>query len=268
MNKQQKTNKDGFVSRGIEWTDYTWNPIGGCKHACQWQMPDGKIANCYAEDVAEGVARHAYPHGFEHHYWNPKILGQPLNVKTPSKIFVGSMADVFGHWVPEDHIVEVMGICHEADWHTFQFLTKNPKRVLELMDKIEIPNNCWIGASTPPDYMWGKPLSPAQRERMLNVTLDVLHEIRNRYHMTTWMSAEPITINVGDIMWKRNFATKPIDWMVIGAASNGRAIYAPDGYYAQHTVAVNQQMRIATFFKGNMKSSSWATKRWREEFPS
>src|SRR5690349_11553761 len=54
--------------RGIEWCDETRNATGGCIHGCQWQMPDGTVATCYAKDVAEnGVAKKAYPHGFEHH---------------------------------------------------------------------------------------------------------------------------------------------------------------------------------------------------------
>jgi protein gp37 len=52
MNKQVNRKNGAIVSRGIEWTDYTWNPIKGGFHACQWEMPDGSIANCYAEDVA------------------------------------------------------------------------------------------------------------------------------------------------------------------------------------------------------------------------
>lgn len=36
MNKQYTSP----AKRGIEWTDYTWNPVGGCQHKCRWQMPD------------------------------------------------------------------------------------------------------------------------------------------------------------------------------------------------------------------------------------
>src|SRR6516225_8055911 len=47
-------------SRGIEWTDETRNATGGCLHACEWKMPDGTIAGCYAALIAEkGVAKKA-----------------------------------------------------------------------------------------------------------------------------------------------------------------------------------------------------------------
>ena len=61
MNRQAKYKNGKLVGRGIEWTDYTSNIIAGCKHDCRWEMPDGKIAICYAETTATNVAQAAYP---------------------------------------------------------------------------------------------------------------------------------------------------------------------------------------------------------------
>mgnify|MGYP002148265646 CR=1 FL=1 len=159
VNKQKKFKNGVLVGRGIEWTDYTWNPIGGCFHACQWQMPDGSIANCYAEDVADRVAQKAYLNGFEHHYWNPNELNAPMGLRLPSRIFVGSMADVFGHWVPDEQIKAVLDVALVNPEHTFQFLTKNPRRVLDFAK--DIPANCWIGASTSSSALRAKALPAA-----------------------------------------------------------------------------------------------------------
>jgi protein gp37 len=107
MNRQDRWENGKRISRGIEWTQvydrpgYTWNPIAGCFHGCTWQMPDGSVTECYAKTVAERIASPAYPEGFEHHYWRPHTLDEPPKVKEPSGIFVGSMADLFGHWVPD-----------------------------------------------------------------------------------------------------------------------------------------------------------------------
>lgn len=263
MNKQAKANG----GRGIEWTDYTWNPIAGCFHACAWKMPDGSIANCYAEDIAErSMAKQHYPEGFEHNYWKPEILGEPLKVKTPSKIFVGSMADVFGHWVEREHILDVLEVCDKAHWHTFQFLTKNPKRVWDFVGVI--PQNCWIGASTPPDLMWNKPLSVHQRQRMLTTTLNALSGIRET-GLTTWLSAEPITIDAGMFIKHHVYdnGQRPIDWIVVGAASNGKKLYAPKHDLVTSAVRYADQYGVSVFFKGNMQASQWAADNWREEFP-
>lgn len=32
------------ANRGIEWCDYTNNPIGGCLHGCKWDMPEYSAA--------------------------------------------------------------------------------------------------------------------------------------------------------------------------------------------------------------------------------
>lgn len=273
MNKQQKRNKDGSVGRGIEWCDYTWNPIAGCFHACQWTMPDGAVANCYAEDVATKVAGAAYPEGFEHHYWKPQLLKEPGQVQQPSRIFVGSMADVFGHWVPKEQILEVLGVCDENPHHTFQFLTKNPKRVWEFVGLI--PKNCWIGASTPPDFMWNKPLSRMQKERIFQTTVNALGGFKAS-GITTWISAEPLSHD-----WSRilsmitqsdfNDVTKTvlgIDWIVIGAASNGKIYYPPMESDVRRMLMVCDEWKVPVFFKGNLKSLPWAEANWREEFPT
>lgn len=258
MNKQYKSP----TSRGIEWTDYTWNPISGCFHACQWAMPDGSIANCYAEDVATRVAGSAYPHGFEHHYWKPEALEEPAKLRKSSRIFVGSMADVFGHWVPEEQINAVLSVCRHNPQHTFQFLTKNPRRVLQF--DWRIPKNCWIGASTPPDFMWGKALSDVQRQRMLKTTLDTLHSVRQT-GIVTWLSAEPITIDVGAALM--TYPGRSIDWMVIGAASNGAQKYAPSDELVRGAVRAADMLDVTLFFKGNLRTSPYASENWREEFP-
>lgn len=260
MNKQLKMKDGQIVGRGIEWTDYTANPSGGCFHACEWEMPNGEIANCYAEDVADRVAQKAYPHGFEHHYWNPTILKEPAKVKTPSKIFVGSMADVFGHWVPQEHIEAILDMARESPQHTFQFLTKNPVRVKQFESLI--PDNCWIGASMPPDRMWNKPLSPDQKQRMFNRTIESLAMLPMP---VKWISAEPLSWPIAAILRQHPGA---IQWLVIGAASNGKHFMQPNSQYVRDLLQVCDEQGVAVFFKGNLRPSlGSAFDEWREQFP-
>lgn len=223
-------------------------------------MPDGAIANCYAEDVADRLASHAYPQGFEHHYWTPKILGEPARVTTPSKIFVGSMADVFGHWVPDDQIEQVLNVARSyAPWHTYIFLTKNPKRLLTK----GFTQNCWLGASSPPDFMWNKPLNADQRERMLRITLETFEEMLTT--QVTWLSAEPLSWDITPVLEDYPYA---IDWIVIGAASNGKTYYPPEEYHVRKLVEFCDEHDTKVFFKGNLHSLPYAAANWREEFPA
>jgi protein gp37 len=243
MNKQDK----GNGSKGIEWTDWTFNPVGGCFHDCSWKMPDGSVANCYAEDSAASVQRQSggknYAFGFKHHYFYPNRLGEPLKEKTPSKIFVCSMADLFGHWVPDDQIQQVLDICEQAHWHTFQLLTKNAPRLL----KFEFPANVWVGASVPPSFMMGRELSHEQQVKMLIRTLDVLKQVNAP---VKWMSIEPLSWDVAPL-----FDDCGLRWMVIGAASNGRKYYQPKPEWVEGLLNQAAQQQIPVFFKGNLEWS-------------
>jgi len=245
MNKQQKSN-----GRGIEWTQFTWNPIAGCKHACRWTMPDGSVAVCYAETVAERVAQAAYPAGFQHHYWRPDRLNEPLRLKTPAKIFLDSMSDLMGAWVPDAEVEAVLDICRQAYWHHFQLLTKNAPR----LKQFTFPENVWVGVSAPPSMMFGKPLSHAQQIRMVKTQLAVLSELNVPVR---WMSIEPLSFDIAPLL-----VNSPLEWAVIGAASNGAKIYQPEAVWVENLLNVLDAQDTAVFFKGNLKWSPW-----REAFP-
>lgn len=252
MNKQYKNPQ----SRGIEWTDYTWNPVSGCQHACRWLMPDGSTAQCYAETVAEGVAQSAYPHGFAHHYFKPSLLNEPLSVKTPSRIFLDSMSDLMGHWVPEDQIESVLDIARRAHWHTFQLLTKNAPR----LNKFIYPDNVWVGASVPPSSFMGNALSFAQQERMMIKILSSLEQVNAR---VKWMSIEPLSFDVVPMLETSNH---PLNWIVIGAATNGRTVYQPNRLHVTRLLRYCADHAIPVFYKGNLKGNAGIGE-WREEFP-
>ncbi|HRF94541.1 MAG TPA: DUF5131 family protein [Aggregatilineales bacterium] len=247
MNKQAKSEK----SRGIEWTDYTWNPVRGCLHGCRWHMPDGTIAVCYAETIAERVAQKAYPHGFEHHYWNPHVLDEPLKLKQPAKIFLDSMSDLMGSWVPKEEIEAVLDICRQAHWHDFQLLTKNAPRLQEF----DFPENVWVGVSAPPSEMFGKPLNFDQQKRMVTRQMDILSKVSAK---TRWMSIEPLSFDIAPLL-----VDSPLEWVVIGAATNGVKTYQPHPDWIANVLQVMDTQNTPVFFKGNLV---WDT--WREEFPT
>lgn len=67
----------------------------------------------------------------------------------PRTIFVCSMADLFGDWVPDKWIEEVFKACEKAPQHHYLFLTKNPERYKKLADKGKLPqkDNLWYGST-------------------------------------------------------------------------------------------------------------------------
>lgn len=254
MNRQEKVKAGRLVSRGIQWCDYTWNPVAGCQHGCRWTMPDGSVAICYAEEIANKFSR-AYPHGFEHHYWHPERLTEPTKLREPARIFMDSMSDLMGVWVDENHIKAVFDVCRFADWHAFQLLTKNAPRLLQ----VDLPANVWAGASSPPDQMLGSTLSRVQQEKMLAKTLRTLSQVAVPVR---WMSIEPLSWDVSEVVADH----APLSWAVIGAATNGPRVYQPDPEHVANLLTVFDDQSVPVFFKGNLWGNA-GIDHWREYFP-
>jgi protein gp37 len=76
--------------------------------------------------------------------FHPDRLSEPAKAKKSSKIFVCSMSDLLGDWVPWEWICEAGATAMSCPQHIFQFLTKNPKR---LKDFNPWPKNCWVGTT-------------------------------------------------------------------------------------------------------------------------
>jgi protein gp37 len=155
-----------------------------------------------------------------------------------------------GAWVPEEQVLQVLDVCRQAHWHTFQLLTKNAPRLLQF----DFPPNVWIGVSAPPSQMFGKPLTFAQQQRMVTRQIDILRQVNVPVR---WMSIEPLSFDIAPLLVGSN-----LQWAVIGAATNGRTDYQPEPDWVQNVLDVLDAQGTAVFFKGNLK---WHE--WREEFP-
>ncbi len=150
----------------IEWTDITWNPVRGCS------LVSAGCQNCYAMKQAHRFSGEGMPYegltelGPHGPRWTGKItlvkdwLDKPMRWKTPRKIFVNSMSDLFHEDVPESFIEQVFGIMATTP-HTYQILTKRPERMRAFMQDrmgynerftvihqgVWPPNNVWLGVS-------------------------------------------------------------------------------------------------------------------------
>ncbi|TPQ24905.1 DUF5131 family protein [Methylomonas koyamae] len=110
---------------GIEWTEATWNPVTGCAKVSQG------CKHCYAErDWARMQHVPAYAgRKFTDVACHEDRLNIPLRWKKPRLIFVNSMSDLFHESVPNEFIDKVFAVMALAEHHTFQVLTKRPKRM-------------------------------------------------------------------------------------------------------------------------------------------
>jgi protein gp37 len=231
-------------------------------------MPDGTIAGCYAALIAEkGVAKKAYPHGFEHHYFRREQVTQLAAGDEPKLIFPDSMSDMFAPNVPADHVQQILSAMSQAPHHAYQSLTKAAPQLLRYLGAI--PRNLWVGVSSPPDFFKGCELSQIQQRAMLRRSLHVLAEVKEKTGNLVWLSAEPISWDLTSVIG----TSHPLDWIVIGAASSGRMYYQPDPDHVRSLLKVMDATGTPVFFKGNIRElfdqdlGTPALNRWREDFP-
>ncbi len=241
----------------IEWCDHTINPITGCRHGCDYCYARRMVAR-FAGDVrlnlmakkdyslvpaADGGADLyvldrpmlnetgkplVYPFGFAptlHRY----RLDTMDKLKMGKNIFVGSMADVFGEWVPDGWITEIFDICRRYPIHDYLFLTKNPERY-ERMDA--------AGMLPPGEDLWyGSTLTRPEDRGFIS----------NSHH--TFWSIEPIhaPFQIGE-------SSRPSpDWIIIGAETGRRkGKIAPHKGWIEDIVRWCDRSRIPVFMKDSL----------------
>jgi protein gp37 len=115
----------------IEWTEATWNPVYGCT-----KVSPG-CANCYIERTPPyRVAGLRFERGAIPVQLKPERLDQPLRWQRPRRVFVNSLSDLFHENVPFEFIDHVFAAMAAVPQHTFQVLTKRPRRMLEYMTAV------------------------------------------------------------------------------------------------------------------------------------
>jgi protein gp37 len=110
----------------IDWCERSWNPGTGCKFGCWY---------CYARRLAE-MRRGPYKETGFNPTFHPLRLDEPKRLKTPARIFAGSMCDLLGSWdwqpgpgyefpfSPDDVASLVADAMKAAPWHAYMVLTK------------------------------------------------------------------------------------------------------------------------------------------------
>lgn len=113
---------------GIDYLDYVFNPVTGCKKGCPY---------CWAQKKF-----HRFKKSWEPQF-HPDRLEWPANTAEPGRVGVVFEGDLFGSWVPDEWIEQVFKACEAAPQHTYYFLTKNPKRYA----KTNYSLKWWLGFS-------------------------------------------------------------------------------------------------------------------------
>jgi protein gp37 len=176
----------------IEWTDATWNPVTGCTKI----SPGCK--HCYAERMANRLllmGQANYRNGFKLTL-QPQMLELPLNWRSPRKIFVNSMSDLFHKDGPLEYIARVFDVMKCANWHQFQVLTKRADRLRELSARLPWPFNVWMGVSVENSNY-----------------VDRIDDLRASGAAIKFLSLEPLLGPLPEL------SLRGIDWVIVGGES-------------------------------------------------
>jgi protein gp37 len=209
----------------VEWALWTWNPVTGCKHDCIY---------CYARDIA---IRH-YPEKFEPTF-HPERLNAPRHMKVPDaatrnigekNVFVCSMADLFGRWVPDAWIDAVMEEVRNAPRWNFLFLTKFPLRY----EGIDFPDNAWVGTTVD------------EQKRVTNAE-KAFRKVKAR---VKWLSCEPLR---EDLVFS---SLDMFDWVVMGgqSVSTQAPAFQPPWAWVEHLWDQARAAGCQVYWKPNLET--------------
>lgn len=218
--------QDGSEERNtqnIEWAQWSWNPVTGCKHDCPY---------CYARDIAHRF----YPMKFAPALWY-KRLTAPANTSVPAKaatdisfrnVFTCSMADLFGRWVPREWIDAVLDEARVNPQWNFLFLTKFPKRLVEFA----FPDNAWVGTTV-------------DCQARVKSAEDAFAKVEAS---VKWLSVEPM---IEPLHFSR---LELFNWLVIGGASPSTQTpvwHVPADWWAPLYLQA-KQLGLQVYLKSNL----------------
>ncbi len=191
MVDEPKKPKFNTTNDNVDWARFTWNPITGCLHNCDF--------GCYADDIAnKPTFKNIFPVGFKPVFHEHR-LACPANTKLAvsddprdKRVFVCSMADLFGKWIPDEWIEKVFEACMTNPEWEYLFLTKWTNRYSMLAS---LPN-AWFGASVTKQ----KEVAQIEKQMQMFQTTGI-----------KWLSVEPMLehIKFNDLSW--------CDFVVIGS---------------------------------------------------
>lgn len=278
----------------IDWCDATWNPVTGCLHGCEY---------CYARSIAERFGgasethnneccnecqwvtegtgeihelnepiydfdneRNApYPFDFDPTFYRYRLY-EPKRWTKPRTIFVCSMADLFGDWVPDEWIQEVLQACENAPWHRYLFLTKNPTRLCKMANAYVIQK--WNAKHQKPhdqtdEYEGVLPL-PVHDNWWFGSSIDNANARRfdGRFTWNTFTSIEPLTEYMD--MGIGSFGSDK--WTIIGAETgnrNGKVI--PKREWVENILEAASITSMKVFMKESIRELMGDD--FRQEFP-
>ena len=245
----------------IEWVKnpdgsqgYTWNPITGCLNHDNGLCKGGGFP-CYAYKLAHGrlkqrylanknicdyggrgtftelLAEYEWP--FHPRFWEERLAEpiehpEPMHPVKRKGIFVCDMGELFGDWLPNEWVEQIMTTIKLCPYHRFYLLTKQPQNLPQFSP---FPDNCWVGVT-------------ATNGRMVDDAGYYLEKIEAK---VKFLSLEPLLEPI------LIFFGKPtINWLILGAQT--KPYKPPEIEWVREIVEAADKAGIPVFLKDNLKS--------------
>lgn len=269
------------IKTKIDWADATWNPVTGCLYGCEY---------CYARRIAERFGGASETHNNECcnecqwitegtgeiHSLNEPIfdfdsgrnapfpfdfdptfhrykLYEPKKWRKPRNIFVCSMADLFGEWVPDAWIREVFEACEAAPQHRYLFLTKNGKRYKELYEKGIMPMGM---------HAWNKWFGCTVEKETDEFFFNNLYG--NGIDHQGFLSIEPMLSDFEPGVIDQD--ATGIKWVIVGAETgNRKGKISPQKVWVEHIAQTCKASGIPLFMKDSLRELMGDD--FKQEFP-
>lgn len=225
----------------IGWCSMTVNPVQGwCPNT---ECP--VYGDCYGHDFYRRFGRDRTIR------MEKKRLEAIASKRIPQRVFVGSTMELFGPWVPDDWMRDIIERCRIMSQHTFLFLTKRPRELQAFNRFNPWPSNCWVGVTAINNSDWIKNVG-----WMANVEASV-----------RFVSLEPLLGSVCYANVRRGRQMGGIDWLIIGAMTGKRRREcAPKKEWVEEILTAADRAGVPVFLKDNLQ---WPTVRreWPKDVP-
>jgi protein gp37 len=247
------------MATSIHWTNETWNPLVGCS-----KISVG-CARCYAAEAAKSARLQQFAQYQMVKDWDGTIafvenqLLKPLSWKSPKKVFVCSMSDIFHAHVKDEWLDKIFAVMAFARQHTFQVLTKRPERMRQYLsdpatvERIEeagysfthnmdcintwpLPN-VWLGTSI-------------ENQEVVDQRIPYLLQTPA---VVQFLSCEPLleSVDISNYISQSVLDTlicPSVDWVIIGGESGSKSRPC-HSRWIESLVTQCQQQSVAVFVK-------------------
>ena len=185
-----------YTNAHVDWARYTINPLTGCRHRC-------RVIFCYAA----GIAQRLFPQGFIPTLYPARLnafeqtrlpdvshLPDDAEAWRERSVFNTSMGDLFGPWVPDWYIEQVLSeVGANPGWFSF-FLTKNPGRLAGFT----FPENCAVGITITGEEGGAHRHADFEKQGQIYAkSAQALARVKGAKF--TWLSVEPFRAEIFDL---------------------------------------------------------------------